>query len=72
MERLTLDIGGMSCGHCVGAVTRALEGVEGVRVEEVRVGSAAVAYDPATVSVARIAQAVAEEGYEPRISGRET
>ena len=69
METLTLEIGGMSCGHCVAAVRGALEGVPGVKVEEVRVGAARVAYDPAEADVARIEGAIREEGYEPRAHG---
>lgn len=71
MDRLALSIGGMTCGHCVGAVARALRQLEGVTVEEVKVGSATVSYDPVAASPERIAQAIAEEGYEPRATGRQ-
>lgn len=64
MTRLTMEIGGMSCGHCVGAVKGALQGVPGVEVEQVAVGSAVVAYDPDRVSPEAIARAVADEGYQ--------
>jgi copper chaperone CopZ len=53
----------MSCGHCVAAVKGALERLDGVRVEAVQVGSATVAYDPAAVTPARIAEAIEDEGY---------
>lgn len=43
MEMLTMNISGMTCGHCVGQVTKALESLDGVEVEQVKVGSAAVA-----------------------------
>ncbi|HEY7768360.1 heavy-metal-associated domain-containing protein [Longimicrobium sp.] len=66
MEKLTLEIDGMSCGHCVGAVRRALEGMDGVQVESVRVGEAEVRYDPRTVTLDAIASAIADEGYQPR------
>ena len=64
MERATLSIEGMSCGHCVQAVTRALQEVEGVRVEHVGVGIAEVSFDPAAATPERIATAVQDEGYE--------
>ena len=64
MTRLTMEIGGMSCGHCVGAVKGALQGVPGVEVEQVAVGSAVVAYDPERVTPEAIARAVADEGYQ--------
>ena len=63
MDRITMRIDGMTCGHCVSQVTKALEGLEGVRVEGVKVGAATVAYDPAATSEARIEQAVEEQGY---------
>ncbi|MHB1529537.1 MAG: CopZ family metallochaperone [Acidiferrobacteraceae bacterium] len=31
MESITLRISGMTCGHCVNAVTKALQSVPGVR-----------------------------------------
>ena len=64
MERLDLDIEGMSCDHCVRAVRTALEGVDGAEVERVAIGSATVRYDPARTSPDAITNAVADEGYE--------
>lgn len=63
MERLTLNIDGMSCGHCVRSVDNALKELAGVTVEQVKVGQATVSYDPAAASTARIAQAIEDEGY---------
>lgn len=68
MERVTIEIDGMSCGHCVAAVGRALRAVPGVDVERVAIGSATIAYDPGTVSLDRIRAAVRGEGYVPRDS----
>lgn len=63
MERVTMKIEGMSCGHCVGQVTKALKGVDGVSVEQVNVGTATVSFDPAATSERRITQAIVDEGY---------
>lgn len=63
MDQMTMTIDGMSCGHCVAAVTRALEGVTGVKVERVAIGTATVAYDPSATSAAQITEAVEDEGY---------
>lgn len=38
----TLSIDGMTCGHCVAAVTKALSAVPGVKVMSVAVGSAVI------------------------------
>lgn len=69
MESMHLEIDGMSCGHCVGAVKTALAELPGVRVQDVRVGSADVSYDPSTSSPEQIAEAVREAGYETQGAG---
>lgn len=70
MERVALTIEGMSCDHCVRAVDRALKSLPGVQVEQVGIGSAVVAYDPAAVEPEQIEEAISEEGYEVRGRGR--
>jgi copper chaperone len=64
MDRINLKIDGMTCGHCVSAVDKALKSIDGVTVENVAVGSATVSYDPTAVSEARIAEVVNDEGYQ--------
>jgi copper chaperone len=65
MESVTLEIKGMSCGHCVAAVKRAIEGLHGVGRAEVTLDPprATVSYDPAKVAPRDLAKAVEEEGY---------
>lgn len=63
MERITMNVSGMTCGHCVGAVTKALESVEGVSIEQVSIGKVTVSYDPTATSPERIAEAIDDEGY---------
>ena len=63
MNRTTLKIDGMTCGHCVAWVKKALTGLEGVTVENVAVGSATVEYDPSLASPEKIARAVSDAGY---------
>ncbi|WP_396219359.1 heavy-metal-associated domain-containing protein [Gemmatimonas sp.] len=63
MDKLTMQITGMTCGHCVAGVTRALKGVPGVTVDQVVIGTASVGYDPTATTPADIAKAVEEEGY---------
>lgn len=62
METLRLKITGMSCGHCVAAVRRALA-VPGVKVKSVEVGAAEAEYDPARIQPAEILRRIGEEGY---------
>lgn len=64
MKQLKLDVSGMSCGHCVHAVKEALAAVPGVKVEEIRVGSASVAYDESKATISDLVDAVYNAGYE--------
>lgn len=66
-HRLVLSIDGMSCGHCVRAVSEALAAVPSVRVRSVAVGSADLeATDPnaATDAIA----ALEEAGYTAKVT----
>ncbi len=62
MATRTIEIAGMSCGHCVKAVTLALQDVPGVDVKDVRVGSAVIDVD-ASVTPEALAQAIDEAGF---------
>lgn len=66
MATTTLKIQGMTCDHCVRAVTHALESQDGVARAEVDLGAgrAQVEYDEGRVSPRDLASAVADEGYE--------
>jgi copper chaperone CopZ len=63
MDHAKLEIDGMHCGHCVAAVSQALGRLDGVQVEQVKIGSATVRYDPAKTSVDALIDAVNDEGY---------
>ena len=69
MEDLTLQIDGMSCGHCVARVKKALSNLDGVNVRSVEVGSAEMRYDPSRISPDQVLEAVDAAGYEPRVAG---
>lgn len=65
----TIEIEGMSCGHCVQAVKRALEQTEGVEVHEVTIGSACVSYDPDEPVRPAVVQAIEDAGFNVRQQG---
>lgn len=69
MEPLHLTIEGMTCEHCVRAVRGRLERTPGVRVNDVHIGSATIAYDPSTTSVDDLQEAIADEGYTAFVEG---
>lgn len=66
MEQLSLQIDGMSCGHCISRVQKALARLDGVHVDRVDIGTARISYDPDKVSLQRIREAVEDAGYEVR------
>jgi copper chaperone CopZ len=67
MRQATLHIEGMSCGHCLNAVNRALGAVPGVRIDTIRLGRAEVSYDESTTDPSRLAEAVTEAGYRTTV-----
>ena len=69
MNQLTLNISGMSCGHCVGRVKNALTALAGVEVDKVEIGLATLSYDPALTSPVKIAAAVTDAGYDAEPAG---
>ncbi|MDX1547391.1 MAG: heavy-metal-associated domain-containing protein [Rhodothermales bacterium] len=60
MKTETIQIDGMSCGHCVRAVREALEETDGVTVEHVEIGTATVRYEG---DRSRLVEAVEDAGY---------
>ena len=68
MKSATLHIGGMSCGHCLNAVNRALSSIPGVALESVQIGRASVRYDERTVTPEALRDAVADAGYRATVS----
>lgn len=58
MSDLTLQIEGMTCGHCLNAVRRALAEVEGTTIHTVQMGRAEVDADaPAEELIAAVERA---------------
>lgn len=64
MSELVMRIEGMSCGHCVARVTKALQATPGVTVKDVQVGTAKVDYDGTQASLDAIVQAIDRAGYD--------
>ena len=65
MTTTTLKVTGMTCGHCVRAVTDAIGGLDGVHSTDVQLqnGRATVVFDEAKVSPRDLVSAVMDEGY---------
>ncbi|HML36878.1 MAG TPA: copper chaperone CopZ [Bacillota bacterium] len=66
MSKVTLNVEGMSCQHCVKAVTQAVTALDGVSSVDVSLEEKTVAvdYDADQVSLDSIKEAIEEEGYD--------
>ena len=63
-RKVTLKVEGMSCGHCVGRVQKALDAAPGVieATVDLESGTAEVRFDNGTNAVA-LAEVITEAGY---------
>ncbi|MDD3170028.1 MAG: copper chaperone CopZ [Eubacteriales bacterium] len=66
MKKITLNVEGMSCSHCVKAVKDAVAALDGVAEVEVDLKgkTATVEYNAEEIKPERIQEAIEEEGYD--------
>ncbi|MBO8171749.1 MAG: copper chaperone CopZ [Bacillaceae bacterium] len=66
MKNITLQVEGMSCGHCVKAVEGALNKLDGVSSAKVSLeeNNVTVEYDDSKVGVDQMKEAIEEQGYD--------
>lgn len=68
IKTTTLAIDGMSCGHCVQAVTKALSAVPGVKIQSVAVGSAVIETADGWAT-GKAVNALEAAGYPAKVAG---
>jgi copper chaperone len=64
MAEVTIKIDGMSCQHCVAAVKKAVDAVEGVSSSNIEVGNATVSFDESKTNSGAISGAIQSAGYK--------
>lgn len=66
METATLNVSGMSCGHCVKAVEGSVGKLDGVKKVEVKLdkGQVDVEFDANVVTLATIKDTIDDQGYD--------
>ncbi|UQZ34494.1 copper resistance protein CopZ [Paenibacillus sp. PK3_47] len=64
MSNATLNVEGMSCGHCVSAVEKAVSGVGAAAKVDLSSKTVAVEYDENKVSLSTIKEAIEDQGYD--------
>ncbi|WP_374673014.1 heavy-metal-associated domain-containing protein [Ideonella sp.] len=62
---LTFEVKDMTCGHCVGAITQALQAADPAARVEIDLASHRVQVQPAAADATALAQAIADAGYTP-------
>jgi len=64
-NKITIPVFGMTCNHCINAVTKALQKLEGVNSVRVSLenSNAEVTYEDRSISVEQMKRAIGEEGY---------
>lgn len=69
MEQMTLNVQGMTCGHCVRSVESALTAIDGVKAVKVDLkgARATVDFEPAHASAKTMITALEEAGYEASV-----
>ncbi len=63
-ETVELKVDGMTCDHCVRAVTEAISGVEGVTEANVDLDAGSATLTGEGVDLTAVVAAIVEEGYE--------
>jgi copper chaperone len=66
MEKVTLNVQGMSCGHCVKAVEGSVDALEGVSNVKVHLekGTVDVEYNEKAVTLETIKETIDDQGYD--------
>ncbi|MFS0728402.1 cation transporter [Paenibacillus sp. 1P07SE] len=63
MKNITLNVTGMSCGHCVNSIESALKEVGVESKVNLSDGTVDVSYDENKLSLASIKETIEEQGY---------
>lgn len=66
MENTTLNVEGMSCGHCISSIEGGvgeLNGVDSVKVH-LQDGKVDVSFDPEKVELNEITEVIEDQGYD--------
>jgi copper chaperone len=69
-QTIQLSVTGMTCDHCVKSVTGALQGISGVKTAKVDLQAKSAVVEGDSIDIAKLIEAVKEEGYEAAVSSQ--
>lgn len=64
MKNITLNVEGMSCGHCVKSVEGALKEIGATATVDLNAKTVTVQFDESKLTVESIKEAIEEQGYD--------
>lgn len=66
MEKRTLKVNGMSCGHCVNSIEGSVGKLDGVNSVKVKLaeGTVDVEFNPSEVDLSKIKETIDDQGYD--------
>ncbi|MFJ8069529.1 copper chaperone CopZ [Peribacillus sp. NPDC096447] len=66
MEKMTLNVKGMSCGHCINSIEGNVGELSGVTTVKVNLdsGTVSVEFNPNEVSIDKIKETINDQGYD--------
>lgn len=66
MAQKTIEVQGMTCGHCKSSVEGALSSLDGVQTADVDLGAnnVSVEYDESKVDDSAMTEAIEDQGYD--------
>ncbi|GBF75206.1 copper-binding protein [Paenibacillus sp. 598K] len=64
MKTISLTVSGMSCGHCVSAIEKALKEINVDSQVDLASGTVQVSFDESKQSLAAIQETIEDQGYE--------
>jgi copper chaperone len=64
MQTVTLNVKGMSCGHCKSAVENAVQKAGARATVDLAGGTVAIEYDETKVTLDQLKQAIEDQGYD--------
>lgn len=62
---ITFEVKDMTCGHCVGTITKALTAADREATVQIDLATRRVRVEPRTADAAKLADAIREAGYTP-------
>ncbi|MFC0270816.1 copper chaperone CopZ [Metabacillus herbersteinensis] len=66
MEKMTLNVKGMSCGHCINSIEGSVGELSGVTTVKVNLdsGTVSVEFNPNEITIDKIKETIDDQGYD--------